>query len=101
MSDQLPTVEELEELSHRAVVAYAACAARMVQPLFGGGRYEPQPERIKAVDDAIRIAERFAEKKIKTVNSDKIAAAYVVSLLLRRIYELLKRYNVNNDVWVR
>ena len=59
-----PTVEELQKLSHRAIVAYAVCAARMVQPFFGCGRYEPSLKHIATIDSAIRIAERFAEDGI-------------------------------------
>ena len=71
----LPSREELRELSHRAVVAYVTCAARMVQPFMGAGRYLSSREHIKAVDDAIRIAEQFAEKRIKATGDDKIVSA--------------------------
>jgi len=61
---QLPGEGYLRKLSRRAVVAYATCAARMVQPLFGCGKYRPHQTHIEAVDEAIRIAELFAAQII-------------------------------------
>jgi hypothetical protein len=55
-----PTKKELLKLSRRGMVAYAVRAARRVQPLF-----QPDEERgiteehVAAVDNAMRLAERF------------------------------------------
>lgn len=52
---QLPTEEDLRRLSLRAAVAYAARAARRVQPLYA--KAMKSPEHIKALDTAIRLGE--------------------------------------------
>lgn len=53
---ELPSAEDLWQLSLHAMVAYAARCARRVQPLFISG----VPEHIEAVDRAILMAEHFA-----------------------------------------
>ncbi|MGL4942887.1 MAG: P-loop NTPase fold protein [Thermoguttaceae bacterium] len=56
---QLPTRDELEKLSPHACVVYAAMAARVVQPLFGSGKYQPKEDSVEKIDEAIRSAEEF------------------------------------------
>lgn len=53
---ELPSKEKLEQLSLRAVVAYAARCARRVQPLY----HSDDPKHVEAVEQAILVAENFA-----------------------------------------
>jgi len=66
----LPTEEELKALPLRAIVALAARCARRVQPLFNS-RYA---ELIRAVDEAIAVAENVASGK-PVVRADRSAVA--------------------------
>ena len=62
----LPSIEDLERLSLRAIVAYAARCARRVQPLYRSS----EPEHVRAVERAIAVAESLVRA------DDIIAAAY-------------------------
>lgn len=57
-TDMLATIEELRQLPHWALVAYAVRAARRVQPLYKGKGVTP--EHAKAVDQAIQFTELSA-----------------------------------------
>ena len=57
----LPTPEELEVLPRLARIAYAARAARRVQPLYVKFWPEAPAQHVEAVDRAIAVAESTAE----------------------------------------
>jgi hypothetical protein len=59
-SNDWPTKKELLKLSRRGMVAYAVRAARRVQPLFQADEERGiTEEHVAAVDNAMRLAERF------------------------------------------
>src|SRR5690242_13983052 len=61
MADETITPEELRKLPRRAIVAFAARAARRVRPLYRPPSGHPDTQRHRAaVDAAIQIAEKYA-----------------------------------------
>ncbi|MGL6196939.1 MAG: P-loop NTPase fold protein [Thermoguttaceae bacterium] len=89
-SDQnigLPTEEELQKLSRPACVAYAAMAARMVQPLGSVWGEDKLPiGYIATVDQAISVAEEYAEKGVANAVADAATAANVNANLAADAY---------------